>query len=184
MKKYNKGDLVKVKKIGPNHKHFDKLYAYEINENIDFNKIYTIESVNEKLGFVNLLGFDECGIEFEDIIPIPLEEILDRLEPIKIKQEEKTVVDTGWKKGDTYSFYVVDVELFNVLSLIKRLENTNKKYEVQISLVDRNDRLYVSVQEYEYVVNDFTSNLNQGFGVQTEDKGAKGFCVPVEDRGV
>jgi len=184
MKKYNKGDLVKVKKIGQNHKYFNRLYAYEINEKIDFNKIYTVESVNEKLGFVNLLGVDECGIEFEDIIPVSLEEILDRLEPIKIKQEEKTVVDTGWKKGDTYSFYVVDVELFNVLSLIKRLENTNKKYEVQISLVDRIDEVYVSVQKYEYVVNDFTSNLHQGFCVQTEDKGAKGFSVPVEDRGV
>ena len=184
MVKYNKGDLVKVKKIGQNHKYFNRLYAYEINENIDFNKIYAIESVNEKLGFVNLLGFDECGIEFEDIIPVSLEEILDRLEPIKIKQEEKTVVDTGWKKGDTYSFYVVDVELFNVLSLIKRLENTNKKYEVQISLVDRSDEVYVVVQKHEYVVNDFTSNLNQGFCVPTEDKGAKGFCVPVEDRSV
>ncbi len=71
-----------------------------------------------------------------------------------------------------------------MINLIKNLGTTKKQYEVQISLVDRNDRIYVSVQEYEYVKNDFTSKLNQGFGVQTEDKGAKGFCVPVEDRGV
>lgn len=184
MKKYNKGDLVKVKKIGLNHKYFNRLYAYEINEKIDFNKIYTVESINEKLGCVNLLGVDVCGIDFEDIIPVSLEEILDRLEPIKIKQEEKTVVETGWKKGNIYSFYISDIELFNVINLIKNLGTTKKQYEVQISLVDGNDRIYVSVQEYEYVVNDFTSNLHQGFCVPTEDKGAKGFCVPVEDRGV
>lgn len=93
--------------------------------------------------------------------------------------ETKTVVEHGWKKGNNYSFYIVRGELFNVLEMIKELHKENKDYEVEISLVDRTDKVHINVQEHKYVTNDFSSLHYNSYGSKVNS-----FGVPTEDRGV